>query len=85
MFWALWALGMHLVHIHTQRQNTCTYQLKFNNWFEGGENKMPIMLEKEKKKNSFINHSLKDDLQLGTRAQPSKRPAVRHNGLSIQP
>lgn len=38
-------LGTHLVHIHMQRQNTCTYQLKFNNWFEGGENKMPIMVD----------------------------------------
>lgn len=45
MFWPPWVLGMHLVCIRMQRQNTCTYQLKFNNWFEGGENKMPIMLD----------------------------------------
>ena len=49
---------------------------------------MPIMLDpqsiRREKEISFINHFLKDDLQLGTRAQPSKRPTVRRNGFSIQ-
>jgi hypothetical protein len=41
LFWSLWAKGMHVVHRHACRQNTCAYKNQYIT-FGNGDCEMPI-------------------------------------------
>lgn len=56
-------------YTYTETKHLLYTSIKIYQLVEGWENKMPIIFDfpkHKKRKNSFINHLLKDDLPLGT-------------------